>query len=266
MKIALCVKQVPDTTDIRWTENNTIQREGVESVINPYDVYATELALKIKSKVENATITVFTMGPSQAESMLRKLLAIGCDEGVLISDKKFAGSDTYATGLTISRAIRTALPDFDLIICGQFAVDGDTAQTGPNVANFLDIPQVTYVKEFLDFEENKLKLTKEDEEGIETVKVSLPALICVMQDTFEPTRPKINGIKSAFKKEIKVLSMTDIGLVPEKTGIKGSPTFVSKAFRNISTHNAQKFKMNVDDSVKLLDEKFQELGVTKNAE
>lgn len=265
MKIALCVKQVPDTTDIRWTENNTIQREGVESVINPYDVYATELALKIKSKVENATITVFTMGPSQAESMLRKLLAIGCDEGVLISDKKFAGSDTYATGLTISRAIRTALPDFDLIICGQFAVDGDTAQTGPNVANFLDIPQVTYVKEFLDFEENKLKLTKEDEEGIETVKVSLPALICVMQDTFEPTRPKINGIKSALKKEIKVLSMTDIGLVPEKTGIKGSPTFVSKAFRNISTHNAQKFKMNVDDSVKLLDEKFQELGVIKNA-
>ena len=149
MKIALCIKQVPDTTDIRWTEQNTIQREGVESVINPYDVYALELALKLKSQIENAQITVFTMGPNQAESMLRKTLALGCDNAVLISDRKFAGADTYATGLTISRAIRTALPDFDLIICGQFAVDGDTAQTGPNIANFLEIPQGTYDDEFV---------------------------------------------------------------------------------------------------------------------
>ena len=108
MKIALCIKQVPDTTDIRWTENNTIQREGVESIINPYDVYATELALDIKSEISNVHITVFTMGPLQAENMLRKVLALGCDDAVLISDKKFSGSDTYATGLTISRAIRTA--------------------------------------------------------------------------------------------------------------------------------------------------------------
>lgn len=264
MKIALCVKQVPDTTDIRWTENNTIQREGVESVINPYDIYAAELALKIKSSIKNSEITVFTMGPNQAENMLRKLLAIGCDNGVLISDRKFAGSDTYATGLTISRAIRTVMPDFDLIVCGQFAVDGDTAQTGPNIANFLDIPQVTYVKEFVGYEDSNFVLKREMEDGIETVKVSTPALICVMQDTFEPTRPLINGIKSAAKKEIRVCSMADIGLVPEKTGIKGSPTFVSKAFRNISTHNAQKFKMNNLDSVKLLTEKLKDLGVIRN--
>ncbi len=266
MKIALCVKQVPDTTDIRWTKNNTIQREGVESVINPYDVYAAELTLKIKSKIKESEITAFTMGPNQAEDMLRKLLAIGCDNGVLISDKKFAGSDTYATGLTISRAIRTTLPDFDLIVCGQFAVDGDTAQTGPNIANFLDIPQITYVKEFVKYEDNSLILKRELEYGIETVKVTLPALICVMQDTFEPTRPLINGIKFANRKQIKICSMTDIGLVPEKTGIKGSPTFVSKAFRNISTHNAQKFKMNKVDSVNLLTEKLENLGVIKNAE
>ncbi len=264
MKIALCIKQVPDTTDIRWTENNTIQREGVESIINPFDVYAAELALKLKSQIKNTEITVFTMGPKQAEDMLKKVLALGCDEAVLISDKKFAGADTYATGLTISRAIRTACPDFDLIICGQFAVDGDTAQTGPNIANFLDIPQVTYVKDFVEYSDNGLVLTREMEDGVETVKVQLPALICALKQDFEPKRPLINGIISASKKEIKVLSMEDIGLTPDKTGLKGSPTCVSRAFRNLSSHNAEKFKLNVDDSVKLLSEKLTSLGVIDN--
>ena len=264
MKIALCIKQVPDTTDIRWTENNTIQREGVESIINPFDVYAAELALKLKSQIKNTEITVFTMGPKQAEDMLKKVLALGCDEAVLISDKKFAGADTYATGLTISRAIRTACPDFDLIICGQFAVDGDTAQTGPNIANFLDIPQVTYVKDFVEYSDNGLVLTREMEDGVETVKVQLPALICALKQDFEPKRPLINGIISASKKEIKVLSMEDIGLTPDKTGLKGSPTCVSRAFRNLSSHNADKFKLNVDDSVKLLSEKLTSLGVIDN--
>ncbi len=254
MKIALCIKQVPDTTDIKWTEHNTIQREGVESVINPYDTYAAELALNLKSQIEGSHITVFTMGPTQAESMLRKTMALGCDSAVLISDKKFAGSDTYATGLTISRAIRTVMPDFDLIVCGQFAVDGDTAQTGPAIANFLDIPQVTYVKDCIDCSDKNLTLTRELEDGIETVKVSTPALICVMKQDFETCRAKINGIISAAKKPVRICTMEDIGLTPEKTGIKGSPTYVSKAFRNVSTHNAKKYKMNTADSVQLLRE------------
>lgn len=264
MKIALCIKQVPDTSDIKWTEHNTIQREGVESIINPYDVYAAELALSIKSKFENAEITVFTMGPAQAETMLRKVLSIGCDNAVLISDKKFAGADTYATGLTLSRAIRTVLPNFDLIVCGQFAIDGDTAQTGPNIANFLDIPQVTYVKNFVSYKDKKLELTRELEDGIETVRVSLPAVVCVLQGDFEPSRPLINGIKDASKKQIRICTMSDIGLVPEKVGIKGSPTYVSKAFRHLPSHNAQKFKMNTNDSVDLLCNKLKDLGVTKN--
>ncbi len=266
MKIALCIKQVPDTTDIRWTEHNTIQREGVESIINPFDVYATEFCLKIKEQNPDTEITVFTMGPAQAESMLRKVMALGVDNAVLVSDKKFAGSDTYATGLTLSRAIRTALPNFDLIVCGQFAVDGDTAQTGPNIASFLSLPQVTFVKNFKSLEDKKLTLTREMEDGIETVRVNLPALVCVMQNDFEPQRARINGIISANKKEIKTLSMEDIGLPPQKTGIKGSPTYVSKAFRNLTTHNAQKFKMNVADSVNLLSEKLKSLEVIKNAD
>lgn len=261
MKIALCVKQVPDTTDIKWTEHNTIQREGVESILNPYDVYAAEFALNLKTKTKNSQVTVFSMGPAQAEGMLKKLLAIGCDEAVLISDKKFAGADTYATALTISRAIRTEIPDFDLIVCGQFAIDGDTAQTGPNIAGFLAIPQVTYVKEFKNFENNLLTLTREQEDGTETVQVSLPSLLCILKGDFEPTRPKINGVKTASKKQVKVLTMSDIGLTPERVGIKGSPTYVSKAFRNISAHNAQKFKMNKDDSIQLLKEKLTALEV-----
>ena len=257
MKIALCIKQVPDTTDIKWTENNTIQREGVESVINPYDIYATELALKIKNEVSGAKVTAFTMGPMQAQDMLRKVLALGCDDAVLISDRKFAGADTYATGQTISRAIRTVLSDFDLIVCGQFAVDGDTAQTGPAIANFLDIPQVTYVDEFVSLKDKFLTLRRQMEDGVETVEVELPALICVMTQNFEPKRALINGIISASKKEIKICTMDDIGLVPEKVGLKGSPTYVSRAFRNMTTHKAQKHIMNVEDSVKLLKESLQ---------
>lgn len=252
MKIALCIKQVPDTNDIKWTENNTIQREGVESVINPYDVYATELALKIKQQVEGSTVTVFTMGPIQADEMLRKVLALGCDDAVLISDRKFAGADTYATGKTISRAIRTFLPDFDLIVCGQFATDGDTAQTGPSIANFLDIAQVTYVSEYINFKDGVLTLLKTVEDGMETVEVELPALICVMTQNFEPKRPLIEGIISAAKKSIKICTMEDLGLSAESVGLKGSPTFVSKAFRNITSHNSKKYKMNIEDSAELL--------------
>ncbi|MBQ8460096.1 electron transfer flavoprotein subunit beta/FixA family protein [bacterium] len=257
MKIALCVKQVPDTTDIRWTENNTIQREGVESVINPYDVYACEFALKLKEKLSNnAEITVFTMAPPQGEDMLRKVMALGCDNAVLISDRKFSGADTYATGLTISTAIKKMLPDFDLIVCGQFAVDGDTAQTGPSIANFLDIPQVTYVTDFTDFGEKTLTLNRVMEDGIETVETELPALVCVMTQSFEPKRPLIGGIIEASKKDVKICTLADLGLEPEKVGLRGSPTYVSRAFRNISTHNAEKFKLGVRESVDLLKERL----------
>jgi electron transfer flavoprotein beta subunit len=259
-KIALCVKQVPDTTDIRWTENNTIQREGVESIINPYDVYACEFALEIKKTIKDSEITVFSMGPNQAQDMLRKLIALGCDKAVLISDRKFAGADTYATGKTISSAIKTSLPDFDLIICGQFAVDGDTAQTGPCIAEFLDIPQVTYVKDLVKVDKKSITLNRELEDGIETVKTEFPALICKLQDDFEPERPTINGIKFAQNQDIKILDMEGIGLTQEETGLKGSPTYVSKAFRNQSSHNAQKFELNTSDSVNLLKEKLQIAG------
>lgn len=233
MKIVLCIKQVPDTSDIKWTENNTIQREGLESIINPYDVYAIESALKLKRSYNNIEITALTMGPVQAEEMLKKAISVGVDNGILLTDRKFAAADTYATGKTIGTAIKTKIADFSLVICGQFAIDGDTAQTGPSIANTLGISQVTYVREILSYDAETCSITvkRELEDGIEIVKVKLPALICILKDDFEPTRAKINGIIKAGQTEIKTFGFEDLGLAAEEVGLKGSPTYVSKAFR-----------------------------------
>ncbi len=231
MKIVLCIKQVPDTSDIKWTENNTIQREGLESIINPYDVYAMEAALKLKNITEATEITALTMGPLQAVEMLKKAIAAGVDKGILLSDKKFAAADTYATGKTIGTAIRQKLSDFDLIICGQFAIDGDTAQTGPSIANTLNIPQVTYVQEIISCKNGELEVRRELDDGTEIVKVKLPALICVLKDYFEPTRAKINGIIKAQNSEITTYGLEDLELSAEEVGLRGSPTYVSRAFR-----------------------------------
>lgn len=231
MNIILCIKQVPDTTDIKWTENNTIRREGLESILNPYDVYALEAALKLKHEYGNVNITALTMGPAQADSILRKAISVGASAGVLLCDKKFAGADTYATSKTIAAAINSKLGDYDLILCGQFAVDGDTAQTGVGIANFLNIPQVTYVKEILEYSGEHLTVLRELDDGIEKVKVKLPAVVCMLKGDFEPTRATINGVICAQKSELNKYGFEDIGLSAEDVGLKGSPTYVSKAFR-----------------------------------
>lgn len=230
MKIVVCVKQVPDTTDIKWTENNTIQREGVESIMNPYDVWALETALQIKKQL-GAFITVLTMGPNQAISMLKKAIALGADDAILLSDKKFAGADTFATGKTLAKAISSKVPDVDLIICGQFAIDGDTAQTGPCIAGNLGLPQVTFVKNVDEVKDDSLLVSREVENGFEKVSVQLPALICTLQKDVEPSRAYVSGVIKAQNFDVKVFGHEDIGLMPEDVGIKGSPTYVSKAFR-----------------------------------
>lgn len=231
LKIVVCVKQVPDTTEIKWTESNTIQREGVESIMNPYDVWALENALRIKRQLEDTFITVITMGPNQAESMLKKAIALGANDAVLLSDKKFAGADTYATSKTLSQAIKEKYADFDLIICGQFAIDGDTAQTGPSIASKLDIPQVTFVEEIKEIYPDRIILKRKTEFGEETVEVGFPALICVLQQSGEPSRALASGVIKAQTAEIKVFTADDIGLNAEDVGLKGSPTYVSRAFR-----------------------------------
>lgn len=230
MRIVVCIKQVPDTTDIKWTENNTIQREGVESVINPFDEYALETAVRIKERY-GAEVTAVTMGPPQADDILRKAIAMGCDDAILVSDRKFSGADTVATSRTLATAIKTKVPDVDLIICGQFATDGDTAQTGPSIAENLDMPQVTYVKEVAHLENQHITVKKEVEDGIETHKMRLPGLICMKKCDYELRPSKINGYIKAQNSIICQCDAQEINLDPSLAGIKGSPTYVSAAFR-----------------------------------
>lgn len=262
MKIALCIKQVPDTADIKWTENNTIQREGVESIINPFDSYAIETALRVKEKIKDTQITVLTMGPPQAEEILKKAISMGVDEGFLVSDRKFAGADTVATSRTLAKAIQEKVPDVDLIICGQFATDGDTAQTGPSIAQHLNIPQVTYVKEITGFKDGILTVKKEVEDGTEIIKVKLPALLCMLKCDYEPRRPLIEGFVRAQKSKVSSYSMEDIQLTPEEVGMKGSPTYVSKAFRPEQKQGGEVITpTNAEDAAKIIKEKLKEFEI-----
>ena len=261
MNIVVCVKQVPDTADIKWTENNTIQREGLESVINPFDLYALETALRLKDKDFAVKITALTMGPLQAEEIIRKAISLGIDSGFVVSDKKFAGADTVATGRTLATAIKSKVDGVDLVLCGQFATDGDTAQTGPSISTNLGYALVTYVKEIEKVENGYAIVKREVEDGIETVKVKLPAVLCMLKCDYEPRRPLIEGFRVAQNVEIPYYSIDNIGLQPENVGIKGSPTYVSKAFRpeqkqsgeifeNITTDVAVESNVDVKKSFK----------------
>jgi len=264
MNIALCIKQVPDTADIKWTENNTIQREGVESIINPFDAYAIETAVRLKEKIKDTHVTVLTMGPPQAEEILKQAVSMGVDEAFLVSDRKFAGADTIATSRTLASAIKEKVKDVDLIICGQFATDGDTAQTGPSIAQHLNWPQVTYVKEILGYENGALTVKKEVEDGVEIVKITLPAVLCMLKCDYEPRRPLIGGFIEAHKAEVKSYSMEDIKLAAEEVGMKGSPTYVSKAFRPEQKHGGEIITpKSAKEAAEILKEKLKEFEIIK---
>ena len=242
MKIALCIKQVPDTSDIKWTENNTIQRDGLESIMNPFDSYGLEAALRIKNSKDDVEIISVTMGPPQAETVIRASLALGVDRGFVISDRKFAGADTIATSTTLAGAIKNKIGNPDLIICGQFAIDGDTAQTPAMMAQKLEYSQVTYVREIIDVLENKIKVKREVEDGIEIVEAELPCVLSMIKPDYKLSRPLINGFKYAQQAEVPYYSMEDIELSAENVGIKGSPTYVSKAFRPEQKQGGEKIK------------------------
>lgn len=253
MKIIVCIKQVPDTTDIRWTENNTIIREGVESITNPCDVYAVETGVNVLGLARDATgkggsVTALTMGPAQAETMLRGAIAAGCEGAVLLSDRKFAGADTLATSRTLAAGVNKILRHSEqgeeslknfLIVCGQYAIDGDTAQTGPSLANLLGIPQITYVKEVVSVENGYITVKRDLDDGIETVRAKIPALICVVKGDQEPKRPLIDDVIRAQKTQIKTFGADDLGLAVEEVGLKGSPTYVGKSFRMVTPHTPQ---------------------------
>ncbi len=230
MKILVLIKQVPDTTDVKIDpETNTLKREGVAAVINPFDMYAIEEALRVKERLEGAEVVVISMGPPQAETALREAVSLGCDEAVLLSDRKFAGSDTWATSYTISQAIKK-IGDFKVIFCGKQASDGDTAQVGPGVSMHLDVPQVTYIKKIEKIDKDSATVERMTEEGYDIVETPLPAVFTVVKEINEPRLPSLKGKMKAKKIEIPVWTAEDVKCEDEKIGLDGSPTRVVKVF------------------------------------
>jgi electron transfer flavoprotein alpha/beta subunit len=228
VNIIVCIKQVPDTAEVKINpETGTLIREGVPSIVNPFDMHAIEAALQIKER-GGGKITVLTMGPPQAESALREALSMGADEALLLSDRAFAGSDTWATSYVLSKAISKLNPD--IIICGKQAIDGDTAQVGPEVAEFLNIPHISYVRKIDDITQSSIRIQRLMDEGYDVVESSLPMLMTVVKELNEPRLPSLKGKMAAKKAEIKKWSFSDIQADENKLGIKGSPTQVKNVF------------------------------------
>jgi electron transfer flavoprotein beta subunit len=247
MKIIVCIKQVPETTDVKINpETNTLIREGVKSIINPFDMYAIEEAVRLKERIPGSTATVITMGPPQAEGALREALSLGIDEGVLLCDRAFAGSDTWATSYTLAGALKK-LGKFDLIICGKQASDGDTAQVGPGISAHLDIPQITYVKKIEDITPATIKAERMMEEGYEVIESPLPCLISVVKEINEPRLPSLKGMMRAKSAAIAVWTQKELGLDPQGIGLCGSPTQVVKIFTPPPRQGGQMLEGDADE-------------------
>ncbi|MEI6631628.1 MAG: electron transfer flavoprotein subunit beta/FixA family protein [bacterium] len=229
MNIIVCIKQVPETTEVRINpETNTLIREGVKSIINPFDMYAIEEGVRFKERF-GGKVTVITMGPPQAEAALREAISMGADEGILVCDRAFAGSDTWATSYTLSGAIKK-LGSFDLILCGKQASDGDTAQVGPGISTHLDIPQVTYVKKIEEVKEKVMRVERMLEEGYEVIETPMPVLLTVVKEINEPRIPSLKGMIRAKQAKITTWTQKELSLDPQQIGLCGSPTQVVKIF------------------------------------
>ncbi len=232
MRIIVCIKSVPDTTEVRFhPETKTLMREGVKAQINPFDRYAIEEAVRLK-EAHGGLVTVLSMGPPQAADQLRDALAVGCDEAVLLSSRAFAGSDTWATAYTLAAAIRKLAP-YDLILCGKQAMDGDTGQVGPGIAAHLGVPQLTYVAKVRACDPALGALTVERllEEGREVAAARLPALVTVVKDINSPRDPNPRWLRRALRAEILVWTEADLPEAePRLLGLEGSPTQVVRVF------------------------------------
>lgn len=224
---------MPQTTEVKIDpETHTLIREGVESQINPFDVYALEEAVRVKERLteagEESTVTVVTMGPPQAEAALREAISLGADDAVLLCDRAFAGSDTWATSYALSMALGKISPD--LIFCGMQAIDGDTGQVGPGIAVHLDYAQAAYVAKVETVEKRKIIVKRLIENGYERVSLKLPAVLTVVKEINEPRTPSLRGKMNAKKAEIPVWKAGDVDAPEDKIGLLGSPTQVIKIF------------------------------------
>jgi electron transfer flavoprotein alpha/beta subunit len=250
MNIVVCMKQVPDTAEVKINpETGTLIREGVPSIINPFDMNAIEAGIQIKEK-GGGKVTVITMGPPQAESALRDGIAMGADEGLLLSDKAFAGSDTWATSYTLAKAIGKL--GADIIICGKQAIDGDTAQVGPETAEFLNIPHISYVRRIEEVGENSIRVQRMMDEGYDVVASPFPVLLTVVKELNEPRLPSLKGKMAAKKAVIKKWAVSDIAADENDLGLKGSPTQVKNIFTPEARSGRKMLEGTPDEQVNAL--------------
>ncbi len=251
MNIIVCIKQVPDAKDVRLDpKTNTMAREGVESIMNPFDRHALEEAVRLKEQ-HGGTVTVVSMGPPQAEAVLRDAVACGADEAVLVSDRAFAGADTWATTYTLGKAIEKVAP-FDLILCGKQAIDGDTAQVGPGLAKRLNIPYVSYARKITGLVNGVLSLQRLMDDGYDEVEIPLPGLLTVVKEINEPRVPSLKGKMKAKKLSIKKFTATDIGADADSIGLPGSTTQVVKVFAPVFKGERAMLEGTVDEQVEQL--------------
>ena len=257
MKILVCVKQVPDTNEVKIDPvKGTLIRDGVPSILNPDDANALEAALQFKDKNPDVKVAVLTMGPPQATYMLRECLAMGADEAYLLSDRAFGGADTCATSTTIAAGI-SKVEGVDVIFAGRQAIDGDTAQVGPQVAQRLGLPVVTYVQD-IDMGDGKVRVHRQMEDGYEVIEVNTPCVLTCVKELNEPRYMSVGAIVDAYKKDIQIWDHRDVELDPQDCGLNASPTQVFRSFTPPQKGKGEMLSGTVGDMAGMLVEKLVE--------
>ena len=258
MKIVVCIKQVPDTVEVKIDpKTGTLIRDGVPSIINHDDKTGIEAALQLKEQL-GGTVTVVSMGPPQADVALREALAMGCDEAVLVSGREFGGSDTYATSGILAAALKNV--GYDMITTGRQAIDGDTAQVGPQIAEKLHLPQVSYVEEVIEAAEDHVVVKRQYEDGYHIIKIKTPCLLTAIAELATPRYMSVRGIVEAYEKEIKILGFEDLkdDLELDMIGLKGSPTNVYQSFtKEVKGAGTILEGLSADEAVKAIMDKLE---------
>ena len=260
MNIVVCLKQVPGTTQVQIDpQTNTLVRQGIKSVLNPFDAYALEEGVRIRERY-TGKVTVITMGPPQADEMLREAISVGADQAILLSDREFAGSDTLATSYTLSQAVRK-IADYDLIICGRQTLDGDTGQVGPELAEMLGLPFIAYVSKVEEVADGTLRVQRLVDEGHESIESTLPAVITVTKEINVPRLPSLRGMARSKSAQIAVWTAADIEADKESVGRAGSATVVVKTFVPERVRTGQVLSGTVEEQVEALIGKLKETKV-----
>jgi len=260
LNIIVCLKQVPDTTEVKIDpQTNTLIRQGIKNIVNPFDTYALEEGVRLKEQ-HGGKVTAISMGPPQAEEMLREAISVGADEAILLSDSAFAGADTWVTAYTLSRAI-DKLEQYDIVICGRQTIDGDTGQVGPELAEMLEIPFVAYVSQIEDIADGCMRVRRMVEDGHEVIETPLPAVITVTKEINVPRLPSLRGITRSKSADIPVWAIQELGVDQNTVGLAGSFTKVVKIFFPQRTCQGEIFQGELENQVECLLGKLKDNGL-----